>query len=113
VADAIFRAAHGRRREYWIGRSTVMVILGSMVAPAFLDRYLARNAYDAQDRAAAAAPDRRDNLFAPVSGLHRCRGSFSTEARGSVQLFSGLAVRAVLVAGVAVCVGSLAVLAVL
>jgi short-subunit dehydrogenase len=103
VADAIFRAAHGARREYWIGFSTVKVIVGSLLLPAFLDRYLARNAYEAQDREAAVAPDRRDNLIEPVHDLHRTRGSFDREARTSVTLLSGAEVRLALT-GIAVLV---------
>jgi short-subunit dehydrogenase len=111
VAEAIYRACHGNRREYWIGRSTVMAILGSMIAPAFLDRYLARNVYEGQDRDVPVRPDRRDNLFAPVAGLHHVRGAFSNEARNFVGLFSGTAVRGVLVAVAVLCIGGLAVLA--
>jgi short-subunit dehydrogenase len=103
VADAIFRAAHGGRREYWIGFSTVKVIVGSLLLPAFLDRYLARNAYEAQDRKAPVAPARRDNLIEPVHDLHRTRGSFDQEARTSVTLLSGAEVRLAL-AGIAVLV---------
>ncbi|HEY1384551.1 MAG TPA: SDR family oxidoreductase [Dongiaceae bacterium] len=93
VADAIFRVAYGRRREYWIGTSTVETIVGAIALPGFLDRYLARHAYEAQDRASAVAPDRRDNLDEPIYALHRVRGSFDDEARSSVLLVSGAAVR--------------------
>lgn len=94
VADAIFRVAYGRRREYWIGTSTVETIVGAMALPGFLDRYLARHAYEAQDRPSVVTPDRRDNLDEPIYALHRVRGSFETEARNSVLLVSGAAVRA-------------------
>jgi NAD(P)-dependent dehydrogenase (short-subunit alcohol dehydrogenase family) len=94
VADAIFRVAHGRRREYWIGTSTIETIVGAMAFPSFLDRYLARHAYEDQDRRSAVAPDRRDNLDEPIYALHRVRGSFDDEARSSVLLVSGAAVRA-------------------
>jgi short-subunit dehydrogenase len=111
VAEAIYRACHGNRREYWIGRSTVMAILGSMIAPAFLDRYLARNVYEAQDRDSGVRPDRRANLFAPVSGLHHSRGAFSYEARNFAGLFSGAGVRSLLLTVALLCIGGLAVLA--
>jgi short-subunit dehydrogenase len=113
VANAIYRAAHGRRREYWIGRSTVMVILGNMVLPGFLDRYLARNAYEGQDRDIPVAPDRQANLFAPVAGLHRCRGAFSNEARNAVGLISGAGARGIVLAAALICLGGAAALAVL
>jgi short-subunit dehydrogenase len=42
VAEIIFRAALDPKREYWLGLSTLKAILGNMVLPAFLDRYLAK-----------------------------------------------------------------------
>jgi short-subunit dehydrogenase len=113
VAEAIYRAAHGPRREYWIGRSTVKVVLGSMTAPAFLDRYLARNAFEAQDRDVEVSPDRPDNLFRPAAGLHKTRGSFSQEASDRTRPFSGLLVRASLAGLGIVILGGVAVLAAL
>lgn len=80
IADVIFRAALNPRREVWIGMSTLKAILGNMVLPGFLDRYLARNTYDAQERVAHVSSERRDNLMAPVGDLHRTRGSFDSEA---------------------------------
>src|SRR3569833_277902 len=87
AADAIFAAADlventfGRidvwiidavqhpRREYWIGLSTLKVILGNIVLPSFLDRYLAKVAFEAQETKAPVASDRRDNLMDPVHAL--------------------------------------------
>lgn len=93
-ARAILKAARGHRREYWLGASTVKVILGSMAVPAFLDRYLARHAYGAQERQTPVAPGRRDNLEGPVHDLHRTRGSFGHEARPEARMFSGEGARA-------------------
>jgi short-subunit dehydrogenase len=42
VADIIFRAALDPKREYWLGASTLKAILGNMLLPGFLDRYLAK-----------------------------------------------------------------------
>jgi len=53
VADKIFRAAFDPKREYWLSASTFEAILGNMALPQFLDRYLARNAYQAQKTATA------------------------------------------------------------
>jgi NAD(P)-dependent dehydrogenase (short-subunit alcohol dehydrogenase family) len=93
AAQAIVRAALAPRRELWLGLSTVKVILGSMLAPAFLDRYLARHAFEGQERPAAVSPQRRDNLTDPVHTLHSTRGSFGAEAGGSAPLLSGEAAR--------------------
>lgn len=95
AADAIvYAAAHPGEREYWLGRSTAMVILGNMLAPWFLDRYLARNAFDAQWTNEPDRPHTRDNLIEPEAGLHRTRGSFGHEARAGAAVLPGNATRA-------------------
>jgi len=80
AADAIFRAAHERKREYWLGLSSAEAILANMIVPQFLDRYLARTAYDGQSSGRPISSRRRDNLEQPVPALHRTRGSFGAEA---------------------------------
>jgi hypothetical protein len=94
AAAAIVRAARYPRREYWLGTSTALTILGNMLAPELLDRFLAREAVDGQDREEDAAPDRRDNLFEPVAGAHATDGPFGDEARRSALLFTGPSTRA-------------------
>src|SRR5436189_1674691 len=66
AADAIVHAAHHYRREWYVGGSTVTAIVGNKIAPGFGDWYLARQGYDAQQYDGHVAPDRRDNLYAPV-----------------------------------------------
>src|SRR6185437_3408116 len=39
AAEAVFRAAKRRPREYWVGLSTLMTIIGNMIAPNFMDRF--------------------------------------------------------------------------
>ncbi len=88
AADAIYRAAHGRKREVYVGRTTVMSILGNKIAPGVLDRYLARTGYGAQQTAEAVDPDRPVNLFHPVAGDHGAHGSFDSRAQeGSPQVW--------------------------
>ena len=89
IADAVFRAARGAWREYWIGLPTLVTILGNMVLPGFLDRYLARTAIRGQQTGEPVAPGRQDNLDAPVTALHRTRGSFSNEALTHATLVPG------------------------
>jgi len=89
IADAAFRAALHPRREVWIGWSTLKVILGNMVLPAFLDRHLARAAFEAQETRVPVAPDRRDNLMTLVHDLHRTRGRFGSEASESTVVAPG------------------------
>jgi hypothetical protein len=93
IAAAVFRAALSPRREVWIGWSTLKVILGNMVLPEFLDRYLARAAFEAQETRVPVAPGRRDNLMTPVHQLHRTRGSFGSEATDRAITAQGVAAR--------------------
>jgi hypothetical protein len=81
IADALYRAALRPAREYWIGASTLAVILGNMLAPGLLDRYLARTTVDGQQTSMPVAPYRKDNLLEPVRELHRTRGSFGDGSR--------------------------------
>ncbi len=89
VADAVFRAADGRWREYWLGWPTILLILGDFVAPGALDRYLAATAIEGQQTRTPIPPDRPDNLDHPVTPLHRVRGSFSDEAGEKAPLVVG------------------------
>jgi NAD(P)-dependent dehydrogenase (short-subunit alcohol dehydrogenase family) len=87
IADAIFRAAERPRREYWIGLSTLKAILANMILPSYLDRYLAKVAFEAQQTDTPVPANRRDNLMLPVSGLHRTRGRFDREAEQQALTF--------------------------
>ena len=93
AARAIVGAALSPRRELWLGLSTIKVILGSMLAPSFLDRYLADHAVDGQERATTVSPDRRDDLMKPVRRLHATHGAFGDEAATSATVLSGEAAR--------------------
>jgi NAD(P)-dependent dehydrogenase (short-subunit alcohol dehydrogenase family) len=65
----LYAADHPRRKQYWVGGSTVATLLAQKVAPALLDRYLARSGFDAQ-QADQEVPvgSRPDNLFDAVDG---------------------------------------------
>jgi short-subunit dehydrogenase len=89
VAKAIGRAVRKPAREYWIGWSTAKVVLGNMLLPSFLDRFLARHGITAQEAPNPAASDRQDNLMHPISNLHRTRGRFGAEARADAAIMSG------------------------
>lgn len=66
VADTIaFAAAHPRRKQYWVGASTVGTVVAQRLAPAVLDRYLARTGYSSQQTDTPERP-REDNLWRPV-----------------------------------------------
>ena len=83
AADAIVWAAQHRRREVLVGWPTVKAVLGNSLVPWYVDRYLARFGYDAQQTDQPASPDRPDNLFAPVPRDYGAHGRFDARARSS------------------------------
>jgi hypothetical protein len=67
AARAIMYAAeHPRRREYWVGASTVATIVANTVVPGLLDRYLAATGFDSQQADGAPEPGREPNLWHAV-----------------------------------------------
>jgi NAD(P)-dependent dehydrogenase (short-subunit alcohol dehydrogenase family) len=102
AARVVVQAARSGVREYWVGTSTLLTIVGNMIAPEFLDWYLARTAVEGQETAHSVRPDRRDNLFEPVTDLHRAHGVFNAQAKPTAVAFPGGVTRAVIVAGGAV-----------
>jgi NAD(P)-dependent dehydrogenase (short-subunit alcohol dehydrogenase family) len=99
AAEAVLRAARTGAAEYWVGTSTLLTIVGNMIAPKFMDWFLARTAVSGQETKALVAPERRDNLLQPVAGLHRAHGSFDAQAKANVAIYPGVATRAAIVAG--------------
>jgi NAD(P)-dependent dehydrogenase (short-subunit alcohol dehydrogenase family) len=93
AAEAIYFAAHHRRREVYVGASTAAVILGNKVLPGLGDWYLARTGFDNQQF--DGAPPQRDltNLWQPVDrdrdfGAH---GEFDARAhRRSLELWASM-----------------------
>lgn len=81
AARAIFFAATHRRREIWLGFSTIKAILGNYLAPGLLDRYLARSGYSGQLADEPLPSDSPGNLFEPVPGDFGAHGRFDGEAR--------------------------------
>lgn len=80
AARAICFAACHHRRELYVGRSTIAAILGQKIAPGFLDSYLGRTGYDAQQHDGAEDPNRPNNLFDPVPGNFAAHGAFDDRA---------------------------------
>src|SRR5215212_2979182 len=75
-ARAIYWAAHHRRRDLYLGGSSVGVIIGNKLLPGLGDRYLARTGYDSQQTDKPVNPNRPHNLFEPVPGDHGAHGRF-------------------------------------
>jgi short-subunit dehydrogenase len=89
AAEAVYWAAHHRRREVYVGTSSALTIAGSKVAPWLVDRYLARTGYRSQQTDELVDPNRPDNLFEPVSGDRGAHGIFDEQAyESSPQLWA-------------------------
>jgi NAD(P)-dependent dehydrogenase (short-subunit alcohol dehydrogenase family) len=80
----VFAADHPQRKQYWVGASTVGTLIGQKIAPAVLDRYLARTGYSAQQTGQQIGPDRAHNLWEPLDGPsghdHGAHGAFDNRA---------------------------------
>jgi NAD(P)-dependent dehydrogenase (short-subunit alcohol dehydrogenase family) len=87
AAEAIVYAASHRRRELVVGWPALKAIYGERVTPGFLDRLLARNAYDAQQTDEPLGGERSGNLFEPVEGDFSAHGRFDDQAKPRSFLF--------------------------
>ncbi len=91
AAKAIaFAADHPKRREYWVGASTVATLAANAVVPGLLDRYLGRTGFSSQQTGDLRADDQPANLWEPADGSSGrdfgARGAFDDQARaGSPQ----------------------------
>ncbi len=80
-ARAIYFAATHKRREIWVGFPTVKAILGNMLVPGLLDRYLAKAGYSGQLTDQTKAANAPSNLFEPVPGDYGAHGRFDSKSR--------------------------------
>ncbi len=80
-AEAVYWAAHHDRREMLVGWPTVEAVWGQKFIPGWLDRYLGRTGYDAQQYDGLADPNRPNNLWEPVPGPYSAHGDFDSRAR--------------------------------
>jgi short-subunit dehydrogenase len=106
AAEAILYAATHRRRELVVGWPAVKAINGEKVVPGLLDRYLARNGYEAQQTDEPLDGEREGNLFEPVPGEFGAHGEFDDRSktrsllfeldrrRGTIAIAAGLAAAA-------------------
>ncbi len=103
AAEAIYYAAHHRRRAMSVGSPTVQAIWGEKVAPGLLDYYLGRTGYDAQQTDELIDPHRPDNLWEPVAGDHGAHGIFDARSSSfSPQLWANMHRRVLAIAGAGV-----------
>ena len=82
-ARVVLHAAYTRRprREYWVGGSTVKAIVGQKFIPGWLDLYLGKTGYEAQQRDEPDSPDRPNNVWQPVSTSLGAHGPFEAKSR--------------------------------
>lgn len=81
-AEAVYWAAQHRRRELWVGYSTLQAILGNKLAPSFADRYLAKTAINGQQvQDMPVDGERTGNLFETVPDKAATHGIFDAQAK--------------------------------
>lgn len=80
AAQAVYWAAHHRRREVYVGFPTVASIIGTKLVPGLLDYYLGRTGYASQQTGEPVDAQRPDNLMEPVTGDFEAHGSFDRQA---------------------------------
>ena len=84
IAEAIYWAAHHKKRQLYVGGSTVTVIMGNKFFAKFGDWYLGKTGYKSQMRDEPKDPNQPDNLFEPADttkdyGAHGAFDSRSTD----------------------------------
>lgn len=90
-AEAIYYAAHHRRRTVEVGFPTVVAVQGNKIIPGLMDEYLGKTNYEAQQTDEPTDPNRRDNLWEPVAGDHGAHGTFDERAHDfSPQLWANV-----------------------
>jgi short-subunit dehydrogenase len=93
AAVAVERALMTGAREYCVGKTTVMTVLGNAVAPAWLDNYLARTAYTGQQTDQPTRQEGTGNLFNPIGPPHATHGSFGSHAAPHALIIGSQTVR--------------------
>jgi NAD(P)-dependent dehydrogenase (short-subunit alcohol dehydrogenase family) len=116
AARAVVAAAdRPRRKQYWVGASTAATLAANKIAPAVLDRYLARTGYDSQQTAERTGEREPGNLWQPRDDRtdHGAHGVFDDRSHPhSAELWLSRHARLVnsVAAGTAVAAGIAAVL---
>jgi len=83
AAEAIYFAAHARRREMSVGMPTVVAVYGNRIAPGVGDYYLGLQGYESQQTGEPIDPSRPHNLWEPVAGDHGAHGIFDDRSSAS------------------------------
>jgi len=81
AARAIYRAGCSPRREFWIGWPAIQAIVGNKFMPGYLDKKMAKEAYEGQLSDEKAHADPVDNLYTAIQRDYGAHGRFDTQAR--------------------------------
>jgi hypothetical protein len=81
IAEALYWAAHHKRREITLGLNAFIIVWGNKFFPGFGDWYLAKKGYSSQEYNGAPDPNQPDNLWSPVDTDPGARGDFSDRAK--------------------------------
>lgn len=89
----LYAADHPGRKQYWVGDSTMVTLLGQKFVAPLLDRYLGRTGYDSQQTDERVDRDRPNNLWQPLDQEpgtdHGQRGQFDDKSHAhSPQLWA-------------------------
>ena len=108
AARAILYASHHPQREMLVGLPTVKAVWANRFIPGFLDWYLGRTGYHAQQYDGHADPDRSFNLWEPVDAEedHGAHGSFDERATNSSAELWASRHRGLLLGGLAALAGA-------
>ncbi len=98
-AEAVYWAAHHRRRELYVGISSAAIITANKFLAGPLDYYMAHSTVSGQQTDQPVEAGRPDNLFAPVDGNFAAHGTFSLEAKSSSPQLKASMFRSWLLAG--------------
>lgn len=105
AAETIYFAARARRRDLYLGWSAIGARVMNQMAPAVLDRMLARFGFEAQQADRPSPGAQPGNLFEPIEGDFGAHGLFGERARSPAMIeqfmarWGGGGIRAALVAG--------------
>jgi NAD(P)-dependent dehydrogenase (short-subunit alcohol dehydrogenase family) len=89
AAEAIVFASKSRRKEIYVGLSTVIAVVGNKLFPRLGDYYLGKTGIQGQQTPEMDNPDKPNNLYQPVGGDPGAHGRFDARARSfSLQLWA-------------------------
>lgn len=91
AAEAIYWAAHHKRRELYVGYPTALAIIGNKIAPWLGDWYLGKTGVESQMTDEPVDPDQPNNLYEPVPGDQGAHGRFGDQSlKHSWQVWANL-----------------------